>query len=415
MKETIINSAETSNPVIDTARLTISQLAVAGVPEAVNLADLFEFKDFMSNYQVTDEKVSPLAVVQEARYSFINRCVENSDIKNVMDLGCGFSPRGLVMSRKGFNYLGCDLESATQAMSEIVDKISESENLPGRFAYRLTDITEPQSVKAAADTLDGNILMCCEGLLIYLGLYEYESMLSNISLVLHAHGGYFITPDFVTAQFMAGIFIALLGEEEGMKAIYAIANSIEKKSDTKFTGSVTDMPIEQMQEIFKKYDLICEFIPFFPEDAQMSSFESLTSEQVERIRKNLAGIKCLKLTAGEKVNQNRSEIFDEYSAKITCNSGRMYIQLAGRLDSISAPSLLDEYTKVAEKEGAITDIRIDASELDYISSAGLRTLLIMQKNLKDNKIHFSGAQEVVLEILEQTGFSDLLDVEKTGE
>ena len=66
----------------------------------------------------------------------------------------------------------------------------------------------------------------------------------------------------------------------------------------------------------------------------------------------------------------------------------------------------------AAEEGTITDIRIDASGLDYISSAGLRTLLIMQKNLKDNKIHFDGAQKVVLEILEQTGFSDLLDVEK---
>lgn len=107
-----------------------------------------------------------------------------------MDLGCGFSPRGLVMARKGFNYLGCDLESATKAMSGIVDKISKTENLPGRFAYRLTDITEPQSVKTAADTLAGSILMCCEGLLIYLGLYEYESMRSIISLVLHEHGGF---------------------------------------------------------------------------------------------------------------------------------------------------------------------------------------------------------------------------------
>lgn len=411
MNETIISSAETSNPVIDTARLTISQLAVAGVPEAANLADLFNFKNFMSNYQVTGEKVSPLSVVQEARYSFINRCVEDSGMKNIMDLGCGFSPRGLVMARKGFNYLGCDLESATKAMSGIVDKISKTENLPGRFAYRLTDITEPQSVKTAADTLDGSILMCCEGLLIYLGLYEYESMLSNISLVLHEHGGFFITPDFVTSRFMAGIFIALLGEEEGMKAIYAIANSIEKKSDTKFTGSLIDMPIEQMQELFKKYDLTHEFIPFFPEDAQMYSFESLTVEQVERVRKNLAGIKCLKLTAGKKDGQNRNKIFDKYSAKITCNIGNMFIQLKGRLDSITAPALLDDYTKAAE-EGTITDIRIDASGLDYISSAGLRTLLIMQKNLKDNKIHFDGAQKVVLEILEQTGFSDLLDVEK---
>lgn len=414
MNETIINLAETSNPVIDTARLTISQLAVAGVPEAVNLAEVFNFKDFMNNYQVTGEKVSPLAVVQEARYSFINRCIENHGIKNIMDLGCGFSPRGLVMARRGYNYLGCDLESATKAMSEIVNKISESENLPGRFSYRLTDITEPQSVKEAADIFNGNILMCCEGLLIYLDLYEYESMLSNISLVLHEHGGCFVTPDFVTAKFMAGIFIALLGEEEGMKAIYAIGSSIEKKSDTKFTASLTDMPIEKMQELFKKNDLIYDFVPFFPEDAQLNSFESLTSEQVERVRKSLADIKCLKLTAGNKNSQTRSKILDKYSEKMTYNNGTLYIKIEGRLDSITAPTLLDEYTKMTEEEGVITDIRIDASGLNYISSAGLRILLIMQKDLKDKRIHFYGANEMVLDIFERTGFSDLLDVENTG-
>ncbi len=409
MKDTISNLAETSNPVIDTARLTISQLAAAKVPEAINLAELFDFKDFMNNYQVIGEKVSPLAVVQEARYSFINRCVENSNIKNIMDLGCGFSPRGLVMARKGYNYLGCDLESATKAMSEIVDKISKTESLLGRFAYQLTDITQPLSVETAADSMDGEILMCCEGLMIYLGLYEYESMLSNISLVLHKHGGCFITPDLVTTKFMAGIFIALLGEEEGMKAIYAIGSSIEKKSDTKFTGSITDMPIEQMKELFDKYDLSYEFIPFFPEGAQLNSFESLTSKQVESVKKNLANIKCLKLTAGKKGVYNSEEKRDEYSAKITCNAGNMYIQLAGRLDSITAPILLEEYKKVSDGEDVI-DIRIDASRLDYISSAGLRTLLIMQKNLKDKKLHLDGVKEAVMDILNQTGFCDLLDV-----
>lgn len=45
MKDMKINSAETANPVIDTARLTISQLAAAGVPEAVNLAGIFGFQD----------------------------------------------------------------------------------------------------------------------------------------------------------------------------------------------------------------------------------------------------------------------------------------------------------------------------------------------------------------------------------
>lgn len=408
MKDMKINSAETTNPVIDTARLTISQLAAAGVPEAVNLAGIFGFQDFMSNYQVSGEKISPLAVVQEARYSFINRSVESSGLMNVMDLGCGFSPRGLVMARKDRNYLGCDLESATRAMSEIADKVSAAENLPGRFGYRLTDITDPLSVKEAAASMDGKILMCCEGLLIYFGTYEYESMINSISTILHEHGGYFVTPDLVTARFMAGIFMALLGKEEGMKAMLAIGRSIEKKSDTKLTGSISDMPMEQMQELFKKYDLAYEFVPFFPEGAQMHSFESLTPEQIENVRRNLAGIQCLKLTAGEKRDRDQAGTSDKYSAEITCNAGRMYIRLAGRLDSVTAPVLLEEYTKAAGEDTA-TDITIDASGLDYISSAGLRTLLIMQKRLKEKKLRFRGAQEVVLNILKQTGFYDLFD------
>lgn len=410
MIDTKINSVETTNPVIDTARLTISQLAAARVPEAVNLANMFGFKDFMSNYHVTDEKISPMAIVQEARYSFINRCAENSDMTNMMDLGCGFSPRGLVMAGKGLNYLGCDLASATKAMSKIRDKVTETETFPGRFAYRLTDITDPLSVKEAASSMDGNIFMCCEGLLVYLGVYEFESMISGISLVLHEHGGYFVTPDLVTAKFMAGIFIALLGKEEGLKAMYAIGHRIEKKSDTKFTGLLSNMPIEHLQEIFKKYDLTYEFIPFFSEDAKLNSFESLTSEQIERVRRNLSGIKCLKLTAGEKLVRSHSSILDQFSTKITCNAGIMYIQLTGRLDSISAPILLDEYTNGTEGD-TITDITIDASGLDYISSAGLRVLLVMQKRLKDQKIHFKGAQEAVLDIFKQTGFCDLFDVE----
>ena len=39
----------------------------------------------------------------------------------------------------------------------------------------------------------------------------------------------------------------------------------------------------------------------------------------------------------------------------------------------------------------------------------IRTLLIMQKRLKEKKLRFRGAQEVVLNILKQTGFYDLFD------
>ena len=97
--------------------MTISQLAAAGVREAADLADMFGFGEFMEQYNVTGSSVAPMAVVQEARFSFINRYIENSSFTNIMDLACGFSPRGLLMARKGLRYLGIDLEAASTAMS----------------------------------------------------------------------------------------------------------------------------------------------------------------------------------------------------------------------------------------------------------------------------------------------------------
>lgn len=232
----INNTAENANPVIDTARLTISQLAAAGIREASDLADMFGLKEFMNNYRIIGNTVYPFAVIQETRYGFINRYVENSGIANIMDVGCGFSPRRLIMARRGLCYLGCDLESAVNAMSGIVHMVNASEKLPGQFSNCLTDITNPSAIIEAARLMNGEILMCCEGLLIYLGIYEFDSMLSSISSVLHEHGGCFITPDLVTARFMAGILTAVLSKEESMKALLAIGRSISKKSDTEFTG-----------------------------------------------------------------------------------------------------------------------------------------------------------------------------------
>ena len=79
-------------------------------------------------------------------------------------------------------------------------------------------------------------------------------------------------------------------------------------------------------------------IPGGPEGAQMHTFESLTPEQIENIRRNLAGIQCLKLTAGEKRDRDQVGTSDKYSAEITCNAGRMYIRLTSGFGHGTGPS-----------------------------------------------------------------------------
>ena len=85
------------------------------------------------------------------------------------------------------------------------------------------------------------------------------------------------------------------------------------------------------------------------------------------------------------------------------------INLVGRIDSNNAPEVeKDILGQVSGKENL--PIVLDASQLEYISSAGLRVLLHLKKNSSEMKI--IGVSSDVYEILEMTGFTEMIPVEK---
>ena len=87
----------------------------------------------------------------------------------------------------------------------------------------------------------------------------------------------------------------------------------------------------------------------------------------------------------------------------------MTIKVIGRLDSVTSPQLEEITSK--ELEG-ITDLTFDFSELEYISSAGLRVILISQKTMNNQgKMRVTGINQEVRDIFEVTGFVDIIDVE----
>lgn len=85
------------------------------------------------------------------------------------------------------------------------------------------------------------------------------------------------------------------------------------------------------------------------------------------------------------------------------------VKLEGRLDTTTAPKL------EAELKGSIdglTGLVIDFEKLEYISSAGLRVLLAMQKIMnKQGEMIIKNVNETVMEVFEVTGFSDILTIE----
>ena len=85
---------------------------------------------------------------------------------------------------------------------------------------------------------------------------------------------------------------------------------------------------------------------------------------------------------------------------------KLIISLEGRLDTTTSPNLESEYKKLDE-----TNIVLDLKKLNYISSAGLRVLLTMQKEMnKKGTLEIINVCDDVLDIFEVTGFNDILNI-----
>ena len=90
------------------------------------------------------------------------------------------------------------------------------------------------------------------------------------------------------------------------------------------------------------------------------------------------------------------------------SDGTLYITLEGRLDTNTAPQLEAEL-KVSLS--GVTELDLDFSGLEYISSAGLRVLLAAQKAMrKQGKMTIRHVNETIMEVFEITGFVDILSI-----
>ena len=91
------------------------------------------------------------------------------------------------------------------------------------------------------------------------------------------------------------------------------------------------------------------------------------------------------------------------------NGGELCLSIEGRLDTVTAPAL-DK--TISENIGDIKNMILDIKGLEYISSAGLRVLLGAQKKMqKSGSMKLIRVCEDVMEVLEMTGFADILTIE----
>ena len=88
--------------------------------------------------------------------------------------------------------------------------------------------------------------------------------------------------------------------------------------------------------------------------------------------------------------------------KTIVEGDRTIIKYSGVLDTKRAPELTKILDEVTTRE---CDVVLDFSELDYILSAGIRSLLFACKKLKskDRLLEITGASQEVVDVLSMTG------------
>jgi len=96
--------------------------------------------------------------------------------------------------------------------------------------------------------------------------------------------------------------------------------------------------------------------------------------------------------------------------KKTQNENTTILSLKGRLDTVTSPKLQDALTDVLS-DSDVTEL--DFSNIDYVSSAGLRVLLFGQKKSQASgkTMMLKNVSPEVMEVFEITGFSGMLTID----
>lgn len=88
------------------------------------------------------------------------------------------------------------------------------------------------------------------------------------------------------------------------------------------------------------------------------------------------------------------------------------ISLKGRLDTMTAPQLESEINNLDYAETETVTLKLQ--ELEYVSSSGLRVILMLHKNLKKNggNLKIVNVSNTIMELFSMTGMADYLDIEQ---
>lgn len=388
------------NPTYLSAKGCLGLLAETGDPEMVSF---YETLDKETLPEFGDDPVTKSRIISlEVRNIVWKVLAEETDCRTIVDLPCGYLPHSLTAAKLKKNYYGLDLPIVINEVSQIADKhLSDAEK--SFVQYHGIDATNYDSLRKALKDVRGKIFIMTDGLFGYFNRADLKVVFANIHQLLSEFGGCWYISDSHFEELIATTYAELTGRNmnEIMQADSSGNREISEIADDK--RSFTEWQFDERRNFVEIHGFTIKKF-YFADKVKIISSLKYNPDCMKNILSAYQGLEGWILTA-EATNSTEKQKFDiPFAQKFSLESDVLSISISGRLDTITAPKLLQKYEEERAKY-TFKEIHVNAAELEFISYAGLRVLNILRDSLEDKSLFkIDNADCEIENILSENGF-----------
>ena len=162
MSESLKNNRELyekTNPVFNTAKMTLFQLAQQGNTHAAKISEklgLTEDTQKSQSFSMGPEEEMTFRIILETRYHMMGILAQDSGFSVFVDLPCGYTPRAIATAEHSSSYIGLDLPPVISEISGIILPMISSEK-QSLVRFNPVDATNGRSLEKALEDVKENI------------------------------------------------------------------------------------------------------------------------------------------------------------------------------------------------------------------------------------------------------------------
>lgn len=269
--------------VVYTAPITLYWQAKSGVPEAVEYAKYIDAERILKPSEIPQyERIERInKIYHEILYKSLNDFVESENYTNVLDLGCGVSPRCLYMARKKINYVGTDLKDVVNVLNIYAPNFLNGE-MKKYVNFVIADAANHEEMMNAAKDFNGKICIVEDGLWMYLSRDQQKAMLESIRDILKKNGGCFVTSDFVAGEIFMSVNRTIYGDSDALILAKETQKIYENLSQILFNDTMFKTTAEAVNFI-ESAGLKVETRPLFKNTPDIISIRDLNNTDISAI------------------------------------------------------------------------------------------------------------------------------------